>query len=293
MAHIISWDPVTQKAVSPNDAELEQMEEADALLGFDLDDEADDAEDGTGRLVDATPANALRSKMITGNKEVDTLGSYSAAQKGKPLPKAPPAAPKDSCTVISKDTTQGTQATSGTTKEKVSKLEIKLKAIAIKAGLWDSDDEYISTTLTQQEKVQYLSQKVAEVAKIQAAQASWQKQQAAFKSQATSNPETTKETTAVNTAPAPPAQEDVVMVNDGTTPNVPAAGTTPESAMEVDGEDPAMAEGEVATGTEDETPDTTTAGTTLESAVEVDGEDPAMQVAGNNPESAILLPGGS
>eukprot|EP00978_Attheya_sp_CCMP212_P014565 scaffold37175_cov48-Attheya_sp.AAC.2 len=175
------------------------MEEADALLGFDLDDEADDAEDGTGRLVEATPANALRSKMITGNKEVDTLGSYSAAQKGKSLPKAPPAAPKDSGTVISKDTAQGTQATSGTTKEKVSQLEIKLKAIAIKAGLWDSDDESISTTLTQQEKVQYLSQKVAEVAKLQAAQESWQKQQAAFKSQATSNPETTKETTAVVT----------------------------------------------------------------------------------------------
>eukprot|EP00978_Attheya_sp_CCMP212_P013885 scaffold34980_cov29-Attheya_sp.AAC.1 len=147
MAHI-SWDPVTQKAVSPNDAELEQMEDADALLGFDLDDKADNAEDGTGRLVDATPANALHSKMITGNKEVDTLGSYSAAQKGKSLPKAFPAATKDSGTVISKDTTQGTQATSDTTKEKFSQLEIKLKAIAIKAGLWDSDDESISTTLT-------------------------------------------------------------------------------------------------------------------------------------------------
>eukprot|EP00978_Attheya_sp_CCMP212_P029164 scaffold102890_cov27-Attheya_sp.AAC.2 len=201
MAHI-SWDPVTQKAVSPNDAELEQMEETDALLGFDLDDnKADDAEDGTGRLVDATPANVLHSKMITGNKEVDTLGSYSAAQKGKSLPKAPPAATKDSGTVISKDTTQGTQATSDTTKEKVSQLEIKLKAIAIKAGLWDSDNESIYTTLTQQEKVQYLSQKVAEVAKLQAAQESWQKQQAAFKSQVTSNPETTKETTAVTTDP--------------------------------------------------------------------------------------------
>eukprot|EP00978_Attheya_sp_CCMP212_P029163 scaffold102890_cov27-Attheya_sp.AAC.1 len=63
--------------------------------------------------------------------------------------------------------------------------------------------------------------------------------------------------------------------------------------MEVDGEDPATAEGEVATGTEDETPDTTAAGTTPESAVEVEGEEPARQVAGTNPESAIFLPGRS
>ena len=262
MAHI-TWDPVLLKAVSPNDAELEQMEEADALLGFDLDDEADDGAEGTGRMVDATPANALRSKMITGNKEVDTLGSYDAAKQGKPLPKAPPIAQKDGGTVISKDATEGTQTTSGTTRDKVSQLEAKLKAIAIKAGLWDSDDESISTTLTQQEKVQYLTQKVAEVAKLQAAQESWQKQKAASRSQATSS-ETTKETPAIT--------KDV-------NPEELADGISPASAMDVDSAvDTSTAVRDVATKT----------GLALDSAVEV-----IKPAAGTNRESAIFLSGGS
>jgi hypothetical protein len=55
---------------------------------------------------------------------------------------------------------------------------LKLKGIAIKAGMWDSDDESISTTLTQTEKISYLTQKMDEIDQVQKSQEKWQRQQA-------------------------------------------------------------------------------------------------------------------
>jgi hypothetical protein len=177
MAHI-SWDPDLNRAVSPNDVELEQMEAADSLLGFDLP-ELEGTEEGKGRLVDTTPADSLRSKLITGNQEVDTLGSFDAAQKGIPLPRAArKPLPKASATVVSTTSSIRSQVTTGTTKDRVSQLELKLKGIAIKAGMWDSDDESISTTLTQTEKISYLTQKMDEIDQVQKSQEKWQRQQA-------------------------------------------------------------------------------------------------------------------
>eukprot|EP00978_Attheya_sp_CCMP212_P019184 scaffold53460_cov24-Attheya_sp.AAC.1 len=59
----LTWDPDTGRVTSPSDNVIDAQEREDAALGFDLPDLAEDETEA--RLVDSTPANQLRSTLIT------------------------------------------------------------------------------------------------------------------------------------------------------------------------------------------------------------------------------------
>eukprot|EP00978_Attheya_sp_CCMP212_P035389 scaffold153739_cov90-Attheya_sp.AAC.1 len=141
----LTWDPDTCRVTSPSDNVIDAQETEDAALGFDLPDLAEDETEA--RLVDSTPANQLRSTLITGNREHGTLGDYTQAKLGKALPKAP-AKIRDhnsESTLATRHTTHtnasgSTLATTDTTKDKVERLVSRLRRMATKRGCWDSDD---------------------------------------------------------------------------------------------------------------------------------------------------------
>jgi hypothetical protein len=163
----LTWDPETGRVTSPSDNVIDAQETEDAALGFDLPDLAEDETEA--RLVDSTPANQMRSTLITGNRDHDTLGDYTAAKLGKALPRAPAKIRDDNSesTKATRHTTHtnasgsgSTLATTDTTKDKVERLVLRLRRMATKRGCWDSDDESACTTLSKLEKIDYIQGKL-------------------------------------------------------------------------------------------------------------------------------------
>ena len=109
----------------------------------------------------------MRSTLITGNREHDTLGDYTAAKLGKALPRAPAKIRDDNSesTKATRHTTHtnasgSTLATTDTTKDKVERLVLRLRRMATKRGCWNSDDESACTTLSKLEIFDYIEGKL-------------------------------------------------------------------------------------------------------------------------------------
>eukprot|EP00978_Attheya_sp_CCMP212_P039805 scaffold210798_cov41-Attheya_sp.AAC.1 len=132
----VTWNATTNKAVSPMDAGLKKVDEADALAWFDLDEVDDDEIQrnlvSNPEALDNSASAKRASTLITGDVDTNTLGSLTQVQKGiAPATSAPPAKTslhkkasrkektKDSDTIASDqanytDNTAGTAATSET-----------------------------------------------------------------------------------------------------------------------------------------------------------------------------------
>ena len=136
----VNWDPVTQRTTSARDEAFKKLDSIDKDYGFEQLSEVE-VEVTTERMVDQTPSkqDALTSRLITGNEDIDTLGSLNDARKGVAPLKAPIV--PDELSVSSKSTTRSTR----------SKFE-KLRRTLQRAG-FPCDDDSLSTTNSLEEQM--------------------------------------------------------------------------------------------------------------------------------------------
>jgi hypothetical protein len=136
--HDVTWDLELNKAVSPRDKILEDADKIDADAGFDLDEIADsevqrDLIDTDG-MEDANKA-AVTSKLMTGNEDNDTLGSFQKVNDNNSTAKEQEFMSNES--IVSNDTCD----TTGTSKEKISNLEKQLSSLL---GTTDDSNENLT-----------------------------------------------------------------------------------------------------------------------------------------------------
>lgn len=148
----VTWCPVTNQAISPMDNEFKLDDEADRQAGFDLDD-IPDSEVKTGllantpsHLLDTSAAAKLTSQLMTGNDDVDTLGSYENILRGI----LPATAPTKSSDTIASDHTDDT---TDTTKDKLARVEQLLAKM-----LGDDENSVDTTTLTKRQRMEKVTE---------------------------------------------------------------------------------------------------------------------------------------
>jgi hypothetical protein len=145
--HDVTWDVELNKAVSPRDKILEDADKIDADAGFDLEELADD--EIQRDLIDTEGMNdknkaEVTSKLMTGNEDDDTLGSFQKVNDNESVTKEQEFTSNDS--IVSNDTCD----TTGTSKEKISSLEKQLSSLL---GTVDDDN----TNLTKAERLAKVS----------------------------------------------------------------------------------------------------------------------------------------
>jgi hypothetical protein len=158
--HDVTWDIELNKAVSPRDKILEDADKIDADAGFDLDKIADDEIQrdlvDTEGMEDKNKAK-VTSKMMTGNEDADTLGSFQKVNDNNSTTREQEFTSNDS--IVSNDTCD----TTGTSKEKISSLEKQLSSLL---GKTEEDN----ANLTKAERLAKVAQNI-ELLKAQQAQA--------------------------------------------------------------------------------------------------------------------------
>eukprot|EP00978_Attheya_sp_CCMP212_P014258 scaffold36251_cov47-Attheya_sp.AAC.1 len=158
--HDVTWNIELNKAVSPRDKILKDADKIDADAGFDLDEIADD--EIQRDLVDADGMEdknkvEVTSKMMTGNEDADTLGSFQKVNDNNSTIREQEFTSNDSN--VSNDTCD----TTGTSKEEISFLEKQLSSL-----LGKTEDN--NANLTKAERLAEVAQGI-ELLKLKAQQA--------------------------------------------------------------------------------------------------------------------------
>eukprot|EP00978_Attheya_sp_CCMP212_P004796 scaffold10548_cov59-Attheya_sp.AAC.1 len=148
--HDVTWDIELNKAVSPRDMILEDADKIDADAGFDLDEIADDEIQrdlvDTEGMEDKNKAK-VTSKMMTGNEDADTLGSFQKVNDNNSTTREQEFTSND--LIVSNDTCD----TTGTSKEKISSLEKQLSSLLGKT-------EECNANLTKAERLAKVAQNI-------------------------------------------------------------------------------------------------------------------------------------